>query len=115
MSTLQSFVPPDTILLPPYGQHPEVSLMLMSSYPTQCHYIPRVDKRMRNKFFQRFPGNLELKSFKKVTLVQAFSEMLTMCSSQLQVFEKISPRCLCEGVSHIITPSIDEGGGGVED
>ena len=38
--------------LPPlYGQHPEVSLMLMSSYPTQCHYIPRVDERMRNTFF----------------------------------------------------------------
>ena len=30
-----------------------------------------------------------------------------MCSSKLQVFEKVSPRCLCEGVSPIITPSID--------
>ena len=33
-----------------------------------------------------------------------------MCSSQLQVFEKVSPRCLCEGISPIITPSIDIGG-----
>ena len=33
-------------LRPLYGQHPEVSLMLMSSYPTQCHYIPRVDESM---------------------------------------------------------------------
>ena len=30
-----------------------------------------------------------------------------MCSSQLQVFEKVSQRCLCEGVSPIITTSID--------
>ena len=33
-----------------------------------------------------------------------------MCSSQLQVFEKESPRCLCERVSSIITPSIDKVG-----
>ena len=33
-----------------------------------------------------------------------------MCSSQLQVFEKVSPRCLCEGILPIITPSIDIGG-----
>ena len=33
-----------------------------------------------------------------------------MCSSQLQIFEKVSLRCLCEGVSPIITPSIDIGG-----
>ena len=34
----------------------------------------------------------------------------TVWSSQLQVFEKVSPRCLCEGVSSIITPSIEIGG-----
>ena len=33
-----------------------------------------------------------------------------MCSSQLQDFDKESPRCLCEGISPIITPSIDIGG-----
>ena len=33
-----------------------------------------------------------------------------MCSSQLQVFEKVSPRCLCKEVSPIITPSLDKGG-----
>ena len=38
--------------------------------------------------------------------------MLTMCSSQLQAFEKVSPRCLCEGVSPIKTQFIDIGGGG---
>ena len=36
--------------------------------------------------------------------------MLTMCSSQLQVFGKVSSRCLCEEVSSIITPSIEIGG-----
>ena len=54
------------ILPPLYGQHPEVSLMLMSSYPTQCHFIPRVDERMRNTFFQRLPRYSEFKSFKKI-------------------------------------------------
>ena len=34
-----------------YGKHPEVPLMLMSSYPTQCHYIPGVDERMQKKTF----------------------------------------------------------------
>ena len=52
-----------------------------------------------------------LSALRRFNLVQAFSEMLTMCSSQLQVFEKVSPRCLCKGVSPIITPSIDIGGG----
>ena len=36
--------------------------------------------------------------------------MLTICLSQLQVFEKVSPRCLCEWVSSIITSSIEFGG-----
>ena len=40
-----------------------------------------------------------LRALRRFTLVQAFSEMLTICSSQLQVFEKVSPRSLCEEVS----------------
>ena len=52
-----------------------------------------------------------LRALRRFILVHAFSEMLTMCSSQLQVFEKVSSRYLCEGVSPIITPSIDIGGG----
>ena len=60
-------------------------------------------------FFQRLPRYSEFKSFKKVNPSQGLFEMLTMCSSQLQVFEKVSPRCLYEGVSSIITPSIDIG------
>ena len=70
---------------------------------------------MQNTFFQRLPSYSEFKSFKKVypspcLFRDANSEMLTMCSCQLQIFEKVSPRCLCEGVSPIITPSIDIGG-----
>ena len=66
---------------------------------------------MRNTFFPTiFLDTRNLRALRRFTLVQAFSEMLTMCSSQLQVFEKVSPRCLCEGVSPIITPSIDIGG-----
>ena len=34
-----------------------------------------------------------------------------MFSFQLQVFEKVSPRCLGEGISSIITRSVDTGGG----
>ena len=36
-----------------------------------------------------------------------YSEMLTMCSFQLQVFEKVGRRCLREDVSFIIMPSIE--------
>ena len=82
----------------------------MSSYPTQCRYIPKVDERMRNTFFQRFPDTRHLRALRRFTLVQAFSEMLTMGLSQLQVLEKVSPRCCCEVVSPIIIPSIDIGG-----
>ena len=60
LSHLRQFLPPL------YGKHPEVSLMLMSSYPTQYHYIPRVDQRMQNNFFQQLPRYSDFKSFKKV-------------------------------------------------
>ena len=77
-----------TRFLPPlYGQHPEDSLMLMSSYPTQCHYIQRVDERMQNTFFSNdCLDTRNLRALRRFTLVHAFSEKLTMCSSQLQVF-----------------------------
>ena len=73
-------------LSPLYEQHPEVSLMLMSSYPTQCHYIPRVDEPMRNTFSNDFLDTRNLRVLKMLTLVQTFFKMLSMCSSQLQVF-----------------------------
>ena len=117
------FVPPETILAASiwtasrsfFDANEQLSHTL-----SHCHYIPRVDEHMQNTFFQRLPRYSEFKGFKKVypspvlvyprfTLVQAYSEMLTMCSSQLQVFEKVSPRCLCEGISPLITPSIDIG------
>ena len=42
---LRQFMPPL------YGQRLEISLMLMSSYPIQCHYIPRVDEHMQKISF----------------------------------------------------------------
>ena len=60
LSHMRQFLPPL------YEQHPEVSLVLIRSYPSRCHYIPRVDERMQSTFFQRFPRYLEFKSFKKV-------------------------------------------------
>ena len=79
--------------MPPlYGQRLEISLMLMSSYPIQCHYIPRVDEHMQKISFPTiFLDTQNVRALRRFTLVQAFSEMLTMCLSQLQVFEKVSP------------------------
>ena len=75
--------------------------MLVSSCPIHRHEIPKM---------KDFINTQNLRSLRRFILVHAFSEILTIYSSQLQTFETVSPKCLCEGVSSIITPSIEIGG-----
>ena len=75
LSHLRQFLPPL------YGQHPEVSLMVMSSYPTQCHYIPRVNELMQNTFFQGFPRYSKFKSFMRFALFRDVNDVFDPAAS----------------------------------
>ena len=91
------------------------SRSFFDAYEQLSHTVSLYSKsgqHAKNIFSNDCLDNRNLRALRRFTLVQAFSEMFIMCSSQLQNFEKVSPRCLCEGVSTFITPSVDIGGGG---
>ena len=101
MSTLLSSVPPETFLVASIWT---ASRSFFDANEQVSHTVSLYSKSGRTYAKYIF------KDLKKAYPSPGFSEMLTMCSSQLQVFEKVSLRCLCEGVSSIITPSIEIGG-----
>ena len=49
---------------------------------------------------------LNLRARYSLSLTQAVAVMLFMCSFQLQLLEKVRPRCLCDVVSVIAVPFI---------
>ena len=88
------------------SQHPEASLRLPHSATIFQEWTNVCKIHFSNDFLDTWNY---LRALRRFTLVHAFTEMLKMISSQLQVFEKVSPRCLCEWVSSIIAPSMDIG------
>ena len=53
---------------------------------------------------------LNLRARNSLSLTQAVAVMLFMCSFQLQLLQKVRPRCLCDVVSVMAVPFIKRDG-----